>query len=239
MCCFVSFFIIDLFNLRGSDIESNPVFFAYAIITDSEALLFTNPSRVTDEIKAHFTANNVQVTVKSYNEIHDTLEKLANETDGKVWISLGSSQALTNLVPKSKRYQEITPIQVMKAIKNDVEAQGMIDCHIQDGLALARYFSWLEDKVQNKEIVTEISGADKLEDFRKRGKNFKGLSFDTINGSGPNGAIIHYKASEESNRNITLNDMYLCDSGGQYLDGTTDVTRTWHFGAPTEVEFLD
>lgn len=226
---------VDLFNLRGTDIESNPVFFAYSIITESEVLLFTNPSRITDNIKKHFTANSVQVTVKSYNEIHDTLEKLAKETDGKVWISSSSSQALTDLVPKHKRHQEITPIQVMKAIKNDVEVQGMIKSHVRDGVALVRYFSWLEEQVKNKVTVTEITGADKLEEFRSRGENFKGLSFNTINGSGSNGAIIHYKASPETDKNITDTEMYLCDSGAQYLDGTTDVTRTWHFGTPTDV----
>jgi Xaa-Pro aminopeptidase len=199
-------------------------------------MLFIDPTRITDSIRSHFSNNNVQVTVKKYDEVHSTLEKLAKEIDGKVWISLSSSFALTDLVPKHKRYQEITPIQVMKAIKNDVEAKGMQDCHVRDGVALVRYFSWLENELLQRKTVTEISGADKLEEIRSRGENFKGLSFDTINGSGPNGSIIHYKASEESNRNITLHEMYLCDSGAQYLDGTTDVTRTWHFGTPTDYE---
>lgn len=213
------------------------MFFAYALITETEVLLFTNPTRITDTIKSHFTTNKVQVTVKNYNEIHATLEKLAGETDGKVWISTSSSQALTSLVPKHKRYQEITPIQVMKAIKNDVEVRGMINSHVRDGVALVRYFSWLQEQVKNKVTVTEISGADKLEEIRSRGDLFKGLSFGTINGSGSNGAIIHYSASKETDKNITDTEMYLCDSGAQYLDGTTDVTRTWHFGTPTDVSY--
>lgn len=212
------------------------MFFAYSIVTENDVILFIDPSRITDTIRSHFTANNVQVTVKKYEEVHETLENLANGIDGKVWISLGSSQALTSLVPKHKRYQEITPIQVMKAIKNDVEAKGMQDCHVRDGVALVRYFSWLENELLNRREVTEISGADKLEQIRSRGEHFKGLSFSTINGSGPNGAIIHYKASEETNRNFTLDEMILCDSGAQYLDGTTDVTRTWHFGNPSDYE---
>lgn len=161
---------------------------------------------------------------------------MAKGTDGKVWISLGSSQSLTELIPKQKRHQDITPINVMKAIKNDVEVQGMKNCHVRDGVALVQYFAWLENEVLNKRSVTEISGADKLEEFRSKNEHFMGLSFDTINGSGPNGSIIHYKAKNETNREITDREMYLCDSGAQYLDGTTDVTRTWHFGTPTDYE---
>jgi len=212
------------------------VFFAYAIVTDNEVLFFIDPSRITDEIRAHFAANNVQVTVKGYDEIFSALEQLSSETDGKVWIGTGSSYALTELVPKQKRHQDITPINLMKAIKNDIEAQGMINCHIRDGVALVRYFAWLENEVVNKRKVTEISGATKLEEFRKMNENFMGLSFDTISGSGPNGSIIHYKPEPETDRDIDGDHMYLCDSGGQYLDGTTDVTRTWHFGNASDFE---
>jgi Xaa-Pro aminopeptidase len=199
-------------------------------------LLFIDPSRVTDEIRAHFAANKVQVTIKNYNEIFSVLESLAGKAEGKVWISHGSSQALTELVPKHKRHQDITPINIMKAIKNDIEAQGMRNCHVRDGVALVRYFSWLENEVLNKRAVTEISGATKLEQIRSRNEKFMGLSFGTINGSGPNGSIIHYHPKNETNREINDKEMYLCDSGAQYLDGTTDVTRTWHFGQPSDYE---
>lgn len=227
---------LDLLNLRGSDIQSNPVFFSYAIVTDNDVLFFIDPSRVTDEIRAHFAANNVQVTVKGYDQVFPELEQLANSTDGKVWISTGSSYSLTELIPRSKRHQDITPINLMKAIKNDVEAQGMINCHVRDGVALVRYFAWLENEVANKRTVTEISGATRLEQFRSEGENFMGLSFDTISGSGPNGSIIHYKPEKETDREINDKEMYLCDSGAQYYDGTTDVTRTWHFGEPSDFE---
>lgn len=205
-------------------------------MTDTEVLFFIDPTRITEDIRAHFTANNVQVTIKKYDEVYSTVEQLAKSTDGKVWISLGSSQALTELIPKQKRYQDITPIQMMKAIKNEVEAKGMENCHIRDGVALIKYFAWLENELANKRTVTEISGADKLEELRSKNEHFMGLSFGTINGSGPNGAIIHYGATPETDRNITDTEMYLCDSGAQYLDGTTDVTRTWHFGTPTDYQ---
>lgn len=124
----------------------------------------------------------------------------------------------------------------MKAIKNDVEAKGMRDSHVRDGVALVKYFAWLEDEVRYKRTVTEISGATKLAEFRAEGEHFMGLSFGTISASGPNGSIIHYGPKNETNRELNDKEMYLCDSGAQYLDGTTDVTRTWHFGEPTDYQ---
>ena len=124
----------------------------------------------------------------------------------------------------------------MKTIKNEVEAKGMTNSHVRDGLALVQYFAWLENEVLNKRSVTEISGATKLREFRSTKEHFMGLSFGTISGSGPNGSIIHYSPKNETNREINDKEMYLCDSGGQYLDGTTDVTRTWHYGEPTDFE---
>lgn len=212
------------------------MFFSYAIVTDKEVFFFIDPSRITDEIRAHFTANNVNVIIKNYDEIFTVLEQMAKDTNGKVWVSLGSSEALTALVPKQKRHQDITPINIMKAIKNDVEAQGMKDCHVRDGVALVKYFAWLENEVLNKRTVTEISGATQLEEFRKTGRHFMGLSFGTISGSGPNGSVIHYSPKNDTDREINDKEMYLCDSGAQYLDGTTDVTRTWHYGTPTDFE---
>lgn len=228
--------VLDLFNLRGGDISHNPVFFSYAIITDNDVYLFIEPSRITATISAHFETNKVKVTIKPYTEVFTVFEELATSTDGKVWVSSGSSEALTALVPKQKRHQDITPLNVMKAIKNDVEAQGMRDCHVRDGVALVKYFAWLENEILNKRKVTEISGATQLEKFRSTGENFQGLSFGTISGSGAHGSIIHYAPKPETDIEITDKDMYLCDSGAQYSDGTTDVTRTWHFGTPDPYE---
>jgi len=152
----------------------------------------------------------------------------------KIWIAQSSSYYLTLLIPKKKLHQEITPIAVMKAIKNPTEIKGFIDSHIRDGVALCQYFAWLEKALKNGIYVDEISGATKLEEFRSKKDNYMGLSFTTISSSGSNGSVIHYHPAQETNRQITDKEVYLCDSGAQYLDGTTDVTRTLHFGKPTD-----
>jgi len=129
-----------------------------------------------------------------------------------------------------------SPIEEAKAVKNETERSGMRDCHIRDGAALIKYFSWLEEELQKGTELDEVQAADKLEEFRKTGDNFKGLSFDTISSTGPNAAIIHYKPESGNCSTIDPKAVYLCDSGAQYLDGTTDTTRTLHFGEPTEME---
>jgi Xaa-Pro aminopeptidase len=124
----------------------------------------------------------------------------------------------------------------MKAIKNDTELEGFRQCHIRDGAALVRYFAWLEEQLNQGVELNESQGADQLEKFRSEQDLFKGLSFDTISSTGPNGAIIHYSPDPKDCAVIKKDQVYLCDSGAQFWDGTTDTTRTWHFGTPTDEE---
>ena len=126
---------------------------------------------------------------------------------------------------------EIDPCYALKAIKNKREIKNMTDAHIVDGAALTKFLYWIKNK--KKFNFTEIDAEKKLEKFRKKNKNFLYPSFDTIAGSGPNGSIIHYRANKNSNRKINKKDIFLCDSGGQYKYGTTDVTRTVCFSKPT------
>jgi len=172
------------------------------------------------------------VEIKPYDSIAGFLSDLKNVT---IWLSNNASQALVSLCSPNKTILECTPVTLAKAIKNPVEIQGFKSCHVRDAAALCSYFAWLEKEIP-KGIVTEISGADKLASERSDMENFVGLSFDTISSVGPNGAIIHYKPSQESNRLLTTEELYLVDSGGQYKDGTTDVTRTLHFGSPKPFE---
>lgn len=132
-----------MFNLRGSDIDYNPVFFSYALVTLEDLYLFVDPSRVTDEILKHFEGNQVTVVVRKYEDIFDTFQKLIDNLNGKVWVSPTSSYKMFSMVPKTRRHLEITPVALMKAIKNEVEAQGMRNCHVRDGVALVQYFGKL------------------------------------------------------------------------------------------------
>ncbi|CAH2007280.1 unnamed protein product [Acanthoscelides obtectus] len=224
-------------NLRGSDIEYNPVFFAYLIISTDTFTLFINQKQISDNVTKHLSSEfEGQYVIKDYEEIDNHLNALANEKDGLVWFAGSSNVALVTSIPKKNRViTDFTPICMMKAIKNPVESRGMRNAHIKDAAALCCYFAWL-DKNVGKMKITEISGATKLREFRKMQKDFVGDSFATISSVGAHGAIIHYQPQPSTDVEIVVDQMYLCDSGGQYRDGTTDVTRTLYFGIPTKFQ---
>lgn len=228
-----------LLNLRGSDIPYNPVFFSFVVLTMEELHVFVDVTRITETAQQQLKSEGVEPIFHSYNDIHNFLkEKAASSTEEDViWISNGSSYAIHSACGEMKKHIAISPISIAKAIKNPIEIEGMKAAHIRDAVALVKYFAWLEDKIKNKkEHVTEISGADQLEKFRTEQEHYVGLSFTTISSVGPHGAIIHYSPSSETDIPITDKEFYLCDSGAQYKDGTTDVTRTIHFGQPTDYE---
>ncbi|XP_044750322.1 xaa-Pro aminopeptidase ApepP [Coccinella septempunctata] len=221
-------------NLRGSDIEYNPLFFAYLVIKRGQVAIFINLNQLSPEVNKHLTEEMGRFTfsVHPYEEIDEYLKQCEKE---KVWFSDSINYHLNSLVPKHNQHIEISPTTLLKAVKNPTEVQGMRNAHIKDGAALCCYLAWLEENVP-KGGVTEMSGAAKLEEFRKLQDDFMGLSFPTISSSGPNGAIIHYQPTKASDRPIMTDSLYLCDSGAQFKDGTTDVTRTVHFGTPTSHE---
>lgn len=224
-------------NLRGSDIGYNPVFFSYVIVTKTGYIVFIDPQKYVPEIESHLRKETGKATfeVRNYGEIISSIKAGVENIDGFVWFSENSSYALTSLVPSKHLLTELTPIALMKAVKNETEIKGMRNAHVKDGVALCAYFSWLEKNVDN-EVITEVSGAEKLREFRATQKDFMGPSFQTISSVGPHAAIIHYQPDASTDVRITSNSVYLCDSGAQYKDGTTDVTRTFHFGTPTEYE---
>jgi len=223
-----------LFNLRGSDITFNPVFISYAIVTQDDVSLFIDESRVTNTIRHHLKLDEEKciLTVHPYNNIQEHLRKLG-EMEKKIWISSKNSCALASLVAEKYLITKTSPVCTAKAIKNDTEIQGMKNSHIRDAAALCEYFCWLEEKVLCGDL-NEVDASDKLDALRSEQEDFVSLSFETISASGPNGAVIHYRGERDKCRSILPDDMYLCDSGGQYLDGTTDVTRTIHFGNPSD-----
>lgn len=154
--------------MRGTDIDYNPVFFSYVLLTLDEIYLFVAVDQLPSNYVVHFSQNNVTVKVDNYENAKSVLEQLIakTETQSKIWISSTSNYALIALVPEKRLHSDITPICLLKAIKNDVEAKGLADCHVRDGVALCKYFAWLEAAVQRGEPVDEISGANKLEEFR-------------------------------------------------------------------------
>ncbi|KAF8647224.1 hypothetical protein AX16_006843 [Volvariella volvacea WC 439] len=226
-----------LFNLRGSDIDYNPVFFAYAVVTLDTATLFVNQSQL-DQV-----ANNTltgSVDIRPYEAFWEYLKSLpqalALDKDNKILVGTNASLAIADALGKDNITSIRSPITELKSIKNATELEGFRQSHIRDGSALVRYFAWLEEQLEQGVVVDEVQGADQLEAFRSELPLFKGLSFDTISSTGPNGAIIHYSPTRGDCAVIEKGQIYLCDSGAQFLDGTTDTTRTWHFGTPTEEE---
>lgn len=201
---------------------------------------------MTPEVKTHLGGD---VELKPYDAIFADTKALseakAAEANGstdeqptKYLISNKASWALALSLGGEKQVEETrSPIGDAKAVKNEVELEGMRNCHIRDGAALTEYFAWLENELLNKKTkLDEVDAADKLEQIRSKHERFVGLSFDTISSTGPNAAVIHYKPEKGSCSVIDPDAIYLCDSGAQYLDGTTDTTRTFHFGKPTAME---
>ncbi|XP_056384950.1 xaa-Pro aminopeptidase 1 isoform X2 [Hyla sarda] len=233
-----------LFNLRGSDVEYNPVFFTYAIVGMETIRLFINGERQSDPSVRHHLlldaspAAEFRIQLEPYESVLSALQNIcaALPPKEKVWISDKASYALSETIPKTQRYlSPYTPVCLSKAVKNATEVEGMRRAHVKDAVALCEFFNWLEKEI-HKDTVTEITASDKAEEFRSQQEDFVSLSFATISSSGPNAAIIHYKPVPETNRKLSVNEIFLLDSGAQYKDGTTDVTRTAHFGTPTEYE---
>ncbi|KIX10556.1 uncharacterized protein Z518_01640 [Rhinocladiella mackenziei CBS 650.93] len=233
-----------LLNLRGSDIPYNPVFFSYAAVTPNSATLYIDSSKIDSEVEEYLRG---AVDIKPYDALFSDLTNIAEaatmEAKGltkhppKLLIPNKSSWALSlGLGGEDKVEESRSPIADAKAVKNPTELEGMRQCHIRDGAALIEYFAWLEEELRSGSWIDEVQGADKLEEIRSKGKNFIGLSFNTISSTGPNAAVIHYSPERGNCAVIDPKAIYLCDSGAQYLDGTTDTTRTLHFGDPTAME---
>lgn len=214
-------------------------------MTQKTATLYVDDSKLSSDVKEHLKKS---VELRPYTAVFDDAKALSESSqanDGetaaaktKFLLSTKASWALHQALGGEDKVEEArSPIGDAKAVKNDTELKGMRECHIRDGAAIIQYFAWLEDQIANKgHKLDEVQSADKLEDFRKQKKHFVGLSFPTISSTGPNAAVIHYKPEPGNCSIVDPAQVYLCDSGAQYLDGTTDTTRTVHFGEPTEME---
>ena len=212
-----------LLNIRGADVDRTPVALSFVIANaDGTADLFIAPEKVTPELTAHL-GNAVRVQPReAFVPALQALKgkKVAADPERAV------AAVFQALEGAGAHVVSVTdPVVLPKAIKNPAEQAGHRAAQARDGAAIARFLRWIEVEAP-KGGVTELSAADRLQAFRAEGGLLKDLSFDTISGAGPNGAVVHYRVSEETSRTLEPNSVYLVDSGGQYVDGTTDITRT-------------
>ncbi len=225
-----------LLNIRGTDVDYNPVVISYVTITASEAVLYVAPQKMTDDLKAYLAKNGVSVA--DYDQILPALSGI-DEADCVFFDPAKLNRALYDAIPLACN-EVVSPsvITLLKSKKNEVELAGVKRAMLEDGVALVRHFMWLEEAVKGGS-VTECDVMTHLTECRAKGKNFKGESFGTIAGYNTNGAIVHYHALADSCATLSTDGMLLIDSGGQYLDGTTDITRTVALGAPSDKQRCD
>jgi len=219
------------FNVRGADVSHTPVALAYALVhADGTADLFVAGDKVDADVRQHL-GNGVRLHERAEFE-----NALADLKDKKVAVDPERSvAAIFDALDKAGAtiVQLRDPTVLPRAIKNEVEIAGQRSAQARDGVAIARFLKWVGEEAP-KGGLDELTASDRLEALRRESDELRDLSFDTISGAGPNGAIVHYRSSEKTNRPLEDGSLYLVDSGGQYVGGTTDITRTVAIGAPTD-----
>jgi Xaa-Pro aminopeptidase len=218
------------FNVRGQDVTHTPVALAYAIVNkDGTADLFVAGEKVGPDVRQHL-GNGVRLHDRY--EFEGALSQLGGKT-----VAVDPERAVSAIFDAlDKAGAKILPLRdpvvLPKALKNPVEIAGQQAAQARDGAVIARFLHWIDEEAP-KGDVDELGASDRLEALRRENPELRDLSFDSISGAGPNGAIVHYKSSEKTNRKLETGTLYLIDSGGQYVDGTTDITRTVPIGEPT------
>src|SRR5215467_10729112 len=220
------------FNIRGSDVAHTPLPLSFAIVPrEGRPSLYIDGRKLSNEVRSQLEA------LADVREPADFVRDLAALGKDKKTVRLDqatAADALARLIVAhgGKAPRGADPITLMKAVKNSVEIEGMRAAHRRDGAAVARFLAWLEREAPSGKL-TEIDAVEALESFRREGGPLKDVSFPTISGAGPNGAIVHYRVTRNTNRPIKPGELFLIDSGAQYQDGTTDITRTVAIGEPT------
>ena len=212
------------FNIRGTDVAYNPVVISYAFVSEKESVLFVNPKKIPAEIAEHLKKEGV--TLADYGMLATFLSRLPERT--RVFIdSKRTNVAIYNALPKSSILIEGTsPANHLKSIKNETEIKGFRNAVLKDGIAMTKFYFWLEKRLKAGEKVTELSAAAKLTALRSEQPQYVMDSFASISSYGPHGAVVHYSPTPETDTELKTDSLYLLDSGAQYLDGTTDITRT-------------
>jgi len=234
-----------LLNIRGSDVPNEPMLMSYLFVSSRDTVLFADPDQIPPQLHTHLNSFNCArakcVTIRPYDQFIDELKKLT-ELSSRVLVPRkysytgGSSFAVYQAIAAPKRVMKTSPVLMMKAKKNTIEVAGMKNAHLKDAVAVCDCFSQIDEEVPNGIYWDELKISQSLLDYRAQQKDNRGASFETIGGFGANGAIIHYTTSIDTNVVIDNSSLLLVDSGGQYLDGTTDVSRTLHFGNATDEE---
>uniref|UniRef100_A0A8C1NY23 X-prolyl aminopeptidase (aminopeptidase P) 2, membrane-bound n=1 Tax=Cyprinus carpio TaxID=7962 RepID=A0A8C1NY23_CYPCA len=230
-----------LFNLRGNDIPFNPFFYSYTLLSMDEIWLFVHIERITEELKVYLNSScyhSYCVQLLEYSSVRSYLQSYLQKLNVRVWVGTEyTNQALYELITPEDKLLTTTysPVLTTKAVKDATEQHILKEAHIRDAVAVMQLLVWLEKKVPEG-TETELTAAHFVDQCRSKQKNSRGPSFETISASGANAALAHYSPSNETARKLSVDEMYLVDSGGQYLDGTTDITRTVHWGKPTDFQ---
>ncbi len=216
-----------IINSRGNDVACSPLILSYAVITMDEFHLFVDKNKFNSEINANLETINAKL--HDYNDIYEFVKGIAK--DSRVLIdSARLNYALYNNIPKEvKRIDKLNPSQLFKAMKNDVELENIRMAHVKDGIAWAKFMCWIKKNIKDIEL-TEIEASDKLESYRKEHDTYLWPSFSPISGYREHGAIVHYSATEETNKKLEPASLYLSDTGGNYYEGSSDITRTLALG---------
>lgn len=216
-----------LFNIRGRDVKSNPVVLSYAVISIDSVYLFIDKNKIGKDIRAELSKENVQI--KGYEEVYEFIKKIEENEVVLIDTSKVNYAIYSNIPSNVQKIEERNPSILFKSIKNEIELKNIRNSHIKDGVAFTKFMYWLKNNIGKIEI-TEISATQKLEEFRREQDKFIEPSFSTIAAYKDHAAMMHYSATEESNYKLEPRDLFLVDSGGQYFDGTTDITRTIALG---------
>lgn len=221
-----------LLNLRGGDIDHVPVFLSFVSIEKEQILLFVNPQILDKEVQDYLEKNHV--TIRPYEDIYTYAQNLQ-----KVKVLISAEETNYRIAECIREHAEVlegeNPSLMLKAVKNETELKNTREAHLKDAAAVTKFMYWLKTNIGKVEI-SEISASDYLEERRKEQEHYLDLSFDTISAYGPHGAMMHYSATKESNAVLKPEGFLLVDSGGHYLEGTTDITRTFALGALTDEE---
>ncbi|MCT4173603.1 aminopeptidase P family protein [Elizabethkingia anophelis] len=216
-------------NLRGSDVQSNPVFLGYIVLSKNDAILFTDLEKLDTDARRQM--DDAGVKMMPYDEFFNHLKQIKQQN---ILVSPNSNQSVFDTLKDANTFiKAAVPGNLMKAQKNEAELEGFRTVMVRDGVAMVKFLYWLTHQA-GKEPMNEYSIGEKLRGFRAEGANFVGESFSSIIGYKGNGAIIHYSAKAEGSKEVTNDSSILVDSGGQYLEGTTDITRTLALGAVTD-----